>query len=110
MATNYITAGSNSYKKYVANLTQTGATAPTEVILENTLGTVTYSYQSTGNYLVTATGLLTTDKTAIICGVGSMEITSLTNDSFTLFSYDLSAPVISDDILNSSTIEIRVYN
>ncbi len=110
MGTKYVTSSDNTYKVYTALLTQTGSTAPTEVILENTLGTVTYSYQSTGDYLVTATGLLTTDKTAINCGVGSMEISSLTNDSFTLFTFDLAAASLSDDILRSSMIEIKVYN
>lgn len=48
---------------YRALLTQTGTSAPTAVVLENTLGVVpTYSYVGVGNYTLTATGVVTAGK------------------------------------------------
>ena len=43
------------YKVYTALLTQTGTNAPVATVLENTVATViTWSYQSVGNYIGTA--------------------------------------------------------
>lgn len=50
-------------KVYRALLTQTGTSAPTAVVLENTLGvTPTFSYVGVGNYTLTATGVVTAGK------------------------------------------------
>lgn len=38
------------YLVYTALLTQSGTSAPVATVLQNTLGTVTYSYNSLGNY------------------------------------------------------------
>jgi hypothetical protein len=67
-----ITADENStglllnYKSYVALITQSGTAAPTAIVLENTLGDVTFSYISVGNYEVVTSGLFTADKTAAL--------------------------------------------
>lgn len=45
------------YKVYTALLTQSGTSAPTATVLENTLGvTLTWSYSGVGEYLATSTG------------------------------------------------------
>jgi hypothetical protein len=97
----------NKPKKYVALLTQTGTNAPTAIVLENTLGTVTFGYNTTGIYSVTATGLLTSNKTTIVTGGAVCSVDSLTTNGFLLLSY--SVPTIANGILNKSTIEITVY-
>jgi hypothetical protein len=53
------------YKVYTATLTRTGATGPSAVVLENTIGTITFSYQSTGIYDINSTSLFTLDKTVV---------------------------------------------
>ena len=50
-------------KVYKALLSQTGTAAPTATVLANSFGiTPSYSYVGTGNYTLTATGILTTGK------------------------------------------------
>lgn len=54
-------------KIYKALLSQAGVSAPTATILENTLGTISYSYEEPGTYVITSAGLFTA-KTAIFFG------------------------------------------
>ena len=62
-------AGGASYDVYTAILTQTGTSAPTATVLENTLGgTVVWTYNAEGSYIGTLTGAFTADKTAIFTG------------------------------------------
>jgi len=54
------------YKIYVANITQSGTSAPSATILENTLGvTPTWARAGIGQYTLTATGAWVTNKTAL---------------------------------------------
>lgn len=46
-----------SYKVYTALLTQSSTNPPTPVVLENTLGVVTFGYVSTGVYTINSTEL-----------------------------------------------------
>jgi len=96
-------------KKYVALLTQTGTSAPTAIVLENTLGNITFSYFQTGKYTVTATGLLTLNKTTVITGGAVCAIDTLTANGFNLSSYSMPPVANANGILNNSTIEISVY-
>jgi len=97
----------NKPKKYVALLTQSSTSAPTAIVLENTLGTVTFGYNTTGIYSVTATGLLTTNKTTIVTGGAVCSTSNLTVNGFYLLSYNI--PNLENGILNNSTLEITVY-
>jgi hypothetical protein len=113
-----------SYKVYTALLTQTGTSAPTTIVLENTLGyDITWGYSNIGVY--TAIGLPNTfedGKFAFIQGAGnSSSLVSLWayNNSIDfsqmiLECYDLGNVAISfqtkNDILINQFIEIRVYN
>jgi len=55
--------GGAGYLKYVALLTQSGTSAPTATVLENTLGgTVVWSYLSVGQYVGTLTGAFVENK------------------------------------------------
>ena len=60
----------NGVKRYKALLTQTGISAPTATILENTLGEVpTYNYSSPGAYTLTVVAsLFTQNKTVVTIG------------------------------------------
>ena len=102
------------YKKYVANLSQSGSAAPTAVVFENTLGeTVTFSRGVQGDYLLTASGaVFTDDYTWIVIGKGftyNYNFFAVRNSDteIAIFSYDGNTQ--SDDILNDTAIEIRVY-
>ena len=60
---NLVENGGRPYKVYTALLTQTGTNAPVATILENTVGNIVWSYDSTGEYLGTLTGVFISDKT-----------------------------------------------
>lgn len=119
---------SSSYKKYVATLTQTGTNAPVATVLENTLGSITWSYDSTGWYLGTLTGAFATaSKVVVFVGnqffvretggiIITKEVVSDRNDENSIFvgsaKYDgvASGNVLDNAVLNNTPIEIRVYN
>jgi hypothetical protein len=101
------------YKSYVALLTQTGTSAPTINVLENTTGiTFTASYDDEGFYFLTPSVPPNANKTTVLGAnasgsgfIGGMfwregvvNITTVDSDS---------APA--NGVLSNSTIEIRVY-
>lgn len=107
------------YKVYTALLSQTGASAPTIQVLENTLGaTLIASVIGTGYYQFLLTGtanIFTINKTyttvqpyagangPYIAGAERVNDTVITVRT----TYDGTA---SDDLLSNSPFEIRVYN
>ncbi|HLF53538.1 MAG TPA: hypothetical protein VI621_14670, partial [Flavobacterium sp.] len=99
------------YKVYTALLTQSGTSAPTAIILENTFGVVpTFTYEGVGQYSVTLNGGFITDKTWQMISsnnIGSqdkLEIYDNGDDSVWIDT------VTSNGKLNKTPIEIRVYN
>lgn len=54
-----------NYKIYKVLVSQTGTGNPTVTVLENTLGTVTWTRSSAGNYYITSNDLFTDGKTFI---------------------------------------------
>lgn len=56
---------SRPYKVYSAILNQVNADPPTAVVLENTLGTITFSYEADGFYGINSTELFTSGKTVV---------------------------------------------
>lgn len=105
--------GSGSYKVYSAVLSQTGLSAPVATVLENTLGgTVTWSYVSPGTYYATVGGLFTLNKTFILNGnqadaKTTYYITDVNEIQF--FTY-VDLVTLSNDMLFTTAVEIRVYN
>ena len=103
------------YKVYTALLSQTGTSAPTAIVLENTFGgAIVWSYVAIGQYNATLNGAFTNNKTAIrpfetSSTVGSGRSTHL-SDSIIRFSTVGASGVNVDSILTSKLIEIRVYN
>ena len=97
------------YKVYTALLSQTGTSAPTATVLENTLGgTVVWTRVGNGSYRATLTGAFVLDKT-------TAQITG-NNTSVILAAYRASDDIVAvntqtlDDSITKGTIEIRVYN
>jgi hypothetical protein len=106
------------YKVYRALLTQSGTNAPTANVLENTLGTVTFGYTGIGTYTVTATGLLTLNKTTIVLGnnvnslfsnVPILSTSALTLNGFSIYTGDALAQDVINSMLLNTLIEIKVY-
>ncbi len=101
------------YKVYVALLNQTGTSAPTAIILENTLGgTIVWTRNNTGYYTGTLTGAFTIDKTVLfnnnpIGGVFTNVLAS-SIDTITVQTRDFSNAQ-KDDGLFVTSVEIRVY-
>ncbi|CAB4203823.1 hypothetical protein UFOVP1393_1 [uncultured Caudovirales phage] len=110
-----ITADENStglllgYKSYIALISQTGTDAPTAIVLNNTLGDVTFAYFSTGVYKIESINdLFTLDKTFLnIANSNTISRTGLTG--LVVNSYNTSG-TLTNGLLNKTSIEIRVYN
>ena len=107
------------YKVYTALLTQTGTDAPVATVLENTLGNVWFQYSDIGIYTILIPEFDIT-KTYYSCGgmgdstqvdAASKIIMFSNSDSGSLQinTYN-NSPSISNNILNKTPIEIRVYN
>ena len=108
------------YKVYTAVLTQQNTNAPNAVVLENTLGgTVVWTRNSSGNYYGTLNGAFPIqDKIALFQG-GDMwgalplkiiRVQYLNSNTIQIFTQQATDGALVDNSLNSTTIEIRVYN
>jgi len=106
-------------KKYVALLNQTGTSAPTATVVENTLGgTLVWTRNSTGNYYATLTGAFP-DVNKVICftggsisGVLPLEIVRaqhLNSNTVQIFTQQATDGAFVDGSLVQTTIEIRIY-
>ena len=111
----YVNANTRPYKVYTALLTQTGTSAPTAIVLENTLGvTPTLGYNGVGQYSINATGAFTVDKTWVIFNSINYNSQNISNNikllnGITILTRSITGTSI-DNVLNSTEIEIRVYN
>lgn len=102
------------YKVYTALISQTGTSAPTATVLENSLGgTVTFSRTVAGNYLATLTGAFTISKTAcfITATTGTFVHQAVRNSTNDVTIVTLNnSNIATDSLLNNTTFEVRVYN
>jgi hypothetical protein len=99
------------YKVYVALLTQSGTNPPTAIVLENTLGAITFAYDGTGYYYINSSSLFTSNKTGILFGntnAGYVKIYSNTTSQLVIEVFDNSG-IYTDYGLLNTIIEIRVY-
>ena len=122
MATKYITSSNNTYKTYVALLTQTGTDAPVATVLENTLGiNLTFSYLTVGVYTINnpngwdrtklwygISGLGDSGAINVTPGRVVISIEGGTDMLIICYNNDYSATV--DQQLIETPKEIRVYN
>jgi len=108
------------YKVYTALLTQIGETAPTAIVLENTIdGTISFSYFGVGVYEIQNTTAWDINKTwYCITDIGNTAEISIPppglrymtfEGPFYIYTFDNSS-IASNNVLGSTPIEIRVYN
>ena len=112
------------YKVYSALLTQPGAAAPTETILENTLGSITYNYSSNGVYNILSSNLFTLNKTFIlinlakfdsptsqptVCMASYFDLSTINLYSY-YYDFSLTRFFPGNDLIINGSLEIRVYN
>jgi hypothetical protein len=112
--TAFVQSATRPYKVYTALLTQSGTAAPTDVVLENTLGgSIVWSYSSAGVYHGTLTGAFLVNKSiSFVTGIGFNKFIGcqrLNDNVMQITSVDVvNSPA--DTTLISTAIEIRVYN
>lgn len=115
IATTAFVQATRPYKVYTALISQTGTSAPTATILENTLGgTVVWTRTGTGAYLATLSGVFTANKTSVLVTPTSGSTiasasSSSVNDVNLSTALSTTAAAI-DGVLANATIEIKVYN
>jgi hypothetical protein len=105
------------YKRYIALINQTGVSAPTATVFENTIGDITFNYIGVGTYEILLTGAFLADKTWVVGGsadinagggdFATLDIRRYNDDSIRLYTYD--NYTISNNMLVNTAIEIRVY-
>ena len=102
------------YKVYTALLTQSGESSPSVTILQNTLGDIEWTYYGEGTYIGQLIEGFVENKTFPIYGQTNtnVAITKIYRaDSDSVWIEVFSSPnVYSDNVLNNTPIEIRVYN
>jgi hypothetical protein len=104
-----------TYTKYIALITQSSTADPTVIELENTIGPIVWTRNSTGTYIGTLAGVFTLDKTYLtLSQVASNSIAlvaRLSNDTIQILTTNLHSPTASlhDTHLVKNTLEIRVY-
>ena len=120
---NRIPFGVSPYKIYVALLTQTGSSAPTAEVLENSIGEIVWARSTNGTYTATLAGAFTASKTVVLMGTetaspsaglyNTPKAVKTSADIITVLTSRLDvaggAVGIVDDILSATEIEIRVY-
>jgi hypothetical protein len=106
------------YKVYTAFISQSGTSAPTVTVLENTLGgAISWAYTGVGIYTGTLSGVFTLSKTWVHTNLGNSSVVDgivrgvhVDLNTVIVNTYNTSA-VGSDNILNANgLLEIRVYN
>jgi hypothetical protein len=104
------------YKVYTALLTQVGINPPTATVLENTIGNITFSYNSIGNYNINSSGLFTLNKTTVFTGMnvendlGIIGFAHNTINTIPIVTVNVNLLNTSQNgLLYNSPIEIRVY-
>lgn len=109
----------NGLKTYRALITQSGTSAPTAEVLENTLGgTVVLARSAGGTYTLTLASAFTADKTFATIGntksnVGSAaegaEIRRTSANVMTIKTADVVGTSLADTLLSATPVEILVY-
>jgi hypothetical protein len=109
---NSLNNDSVTYKVYTALLTQSGIDAPTAVVLENTIGDIVWTYHSIGVYFATLTNAFIEDKTYLFAYILPTSIIGFQKDDENQINIGTTdnLGVKTNGLLNSTSIEIRVYN
>jgi hypothetical protein len=118
VGTSFVAINDNIPNNYnnAALLFNTGA--PVVTVLENTIGNVWFTYESTGNYEINSDAIFTENKTGLLIAPQTQNGPDTYVFQFNRFDdYKLQLSVLNadesgpvDDILANQMIEIRVYN
>jgi len=101
--------------RYIANLDQVGMNDPVATVLYSTIGTIVWSYYDVGGYLGTLSGAFPDqDKTAIYITSKANDpnpyiMTANWNSANEILIRTYAGTTLMDGIMESVTIEIRVY-
>lgn len=110
------TSSESGYRSYVALISQSGTSNPTAIVLENSLGDITWVYDGVGYYFGQLDNSFPIEKTFVLSpstgydagvldgGGGNPYNIYRDGDNYIIIRTD------ADDTLNYSPIEIRVYN
>jgi len=105
------------YQVYTALLTQISG-APVATVLENTIGNIVWTRSNAGQYVGTLSGAFVSGKTALFIqkSVGLAKIQLVPKDLWIEYTDANTITIITtddtnliDNVLNNTTIEIRVY-
>lgn len=103
------------YKIYRAILNQTGVAAPTAVVLQNTIGTITYQYGSLGNYYIqSASSAFLANKTFVLImsrngNEQRIYARRISDGTIAIMCRNFAASDFADDVLENTSIEILIY-
>ena len=102
-----------SYSKYIATISQTGTNNPTSYILENDLGDLVFTRAAIGRYVATLTNAFPTQGKVYLMISNSQVNTYLrifwtSVNTIEIRTLDFTN-TLTDGLLNSNTLEIRVY-
>ena len=93
---------------------RTNAGAPIVTVLENTIGDVWFTYENTGRYYANSNALFTDNKTTVFGGYYNGDtqvyVNYIGNNSSSGIYIQTGDPADSNNYLNNTPIEIRVYN
>lgn len=101
-------------KQYVARITDNGDTTMSVTVFKNSLGTLTFTYDSVGTWFITSANLFTEDKTIPIKGVMTDENGNIfamewvDANTIELTSKD-DTGTLTDSLITNIDIEILVY-
>ena len=105
------------YTVYTALITQAGAAAPVATVLQNTTGgTIAWTRNSTGRYIATISGkTYVANKTAVIITSGGNSDKFLkpvvsSTSTIDIYNIDTGDSAVSDGVLETTTVEIRIYS
>jgi lysophospholipase L1-like esterase len=115
IATTAFVQGIRPYKVYTALMSQTGTSAPTVKILENTIGSIVWTRINIGEYNGTLTSAFTADKSIVDLTSANQSThlsggASASTNFVAIFSQALVTGVLTDGVMLDSYVEIRVYN
>jgi hypothetical protein len=106
--------GSLPFTQYVALLSQIGTASPTAIVLNNTLGvTITWSYQSVGNYRATASSpIFDINKMWWSSYIGTSNEETLSGSPINTSIFQVCCRVngiLSNSFLNYAPFKIEIY-
>jgi hypothetical protein len=108
-----VTTEKLEYKEYIGHITQTGTSAPSVVVIRNTIGTITPTRLDVGEYELTSSGLFTGNKTiALIANnVPLVSINGITaqTENVVLITTRNTSGTLTDSLLYVTSVFIRVY-